>query len=619
MVWNGDSYCQRRQHSPNCYMSMSCQPVGQNTLQLQHQTGGLMQRDRPALNEEPRRSQGRLWALGWGQRFASIHPLVWLTILILACLVPFLNKAFFIDDTLFLRAAEQIQKHPLDFYGFKINWFGYTTPMTEAFENPPLTCYYISLVASLVGWSEPVLHFAFLLPALAAAWGTFKLAGFYCDQPLLPAVIAVATPVFLVSATGVMCDVMLLAFWVWAVTYFEKGMQSNGRLAFLCSGVMAGLAFLTKYPAVCLVPLLVAYGAFKKRNIGWWLLAPLIALTFIGAYEWITRKLYGHGLFLSAIHYASKYRAISQEGIFEKFIVALGFLGGCFLPVLFYSPFLWSRRTLQTGVCLLAACAFFVPWMPAFAGMLWEPSGGMNWGLLCQLALFVTIGVQALCLAGADVWSRRDTAGVLLCLWLCGVFLFALVGNWTINARSLLPATPAVAILVARKITLCRGNRLQQQRRISLWPALGACAVCLVVVGADVGQANTQRTAAREMCFKYRRSGRALKFAGHWGWQYYLEQLGATPLDLKTQHSAVGDIILSPTGSTAPFDSASEECRLLENAEYRAKSPCVTMNSSCGAGFYAAGLGPLPFAFGRIKPERFSAYEVFGTEAIGRR
>ena len=45
---------------------------------------------------------------------------VWLLMLVLVCLLPFINKAVHIDDTLFLRAAQQIQKHPLDFYGFRM-------------------------------------------------------------------------------------------------------------------------------------------------------------------------------------------------------------------------------------------------------------------------------------------------------------------------------------------------------------------------------------------------------------------------------------------------------------------------------------------------------------------
>jgi hypothetical protein len=88
------------------------------------------------------------------QRLASIPSFVWLSGLVFICLAPFANKAFHIDDTLFLRVAEQIQNHPFDFYGFKMNWYGATRPMVENFDNPPLACYYISVVATIAGWGE---------------------------------------------------------------------------------------------------------------------------------------------------------------------------------------------------------------------------------------------------------------------------------------------------------------------------------------------------------------------------------------------------------------------------------------------------------------------------------
>src|SRR6266566_5353229 len=85
----------------------------------------------------------------WKERFTAIPPQAWLVLLTFACLAPFLNKAFHIDDTLFLRAAQQIQKHPADFYGFNMNWYGTTMPMVQNFDNPPLASYYIALLASI--------------------------------------------------------------------------------------------------------------------------------------------------------------------------------------------------------------------------------------------------------------------------------------------------------------------------------------------------------------------------------------------------------------------------------------------------------------------------------------
>src|SRR6266498_903791 len=91
----------------------------------------------------------------------SVTPLVWLLAIFGLAFVPFADKAFHIDDTLFLRAAQQIQKHPGDFYGFSINWYGKTQPMTETFENPPLACYYLAGTSSVLGWNETALHLSF--------------------------------------------------------------------------------------------------------------------------------------------------------------------------------------------------------------------------------------------------------------------------------------------------------------------------------------------------------------------------------------------------------------------------------------------------------------------------
>ena len=46
-------------------------------------------------------------------------------------ILPFLNKPFHIDDPVYIWVADQIRRHPLDFYGFSTNWHGVTKPMYE--------------------------------------------------------------------------------------------------------------------------------------------------------------------------------------------------------------------------------------------------------------------------------------------------------------------------------------------------------------------------------------------------------------------------------------------------------------------------------------------------------
>ena len=90
--------------------------------------------------------------------------------------VPFLTKALHIDDPLFVWTAQHLRHHPLDFYGFDVNWSGVVRPMSQITKNPPLACYYLALAGSILGWSEPALHLAMLLPALGAIAGAYVLA-----------------------------------------------------------------------------------------------------------------------------------------------------------------------------------------------------------------------------------------------------------------------------------------------------------------------------------------------------------------------------------------------------------------------------------------------------------
>jgi 4-amino-4-deoxy-L-arabinose transferase-like glycosyltransferase len=553
-------------------------------------------------------------------RLASVFPLLCLLLLVLVCLLPFLGKAFFIDDTLFLRTAEQIQKHPFDFYGFQINWFDRTLPMVESTENPPLAGYYLALAALIGGWHEVTLHLAFLLPALLAVWGTYSLARNYCRHPFLAALVALLTPAFLVSATSVMCDVMLLAFWVWTLVFFERGLQKKGAVAeFVVGGCLAGLAVWAKFFGLALVPLLIAYGLFRTRRAGWWLLAPGLPLLFAAGYEWAGLALYGHDMLFSAAHYAFHSQKGTSDTIWEKTVVGLCFLGGCFLPGLFYTPLLWKRWALYLGLCLMAAGLLFIPRMSAFVWVLWNHDGTLNWIVFLEAALLAVGGFYIFLLAVADVWNRRDAVSLLLFLWFMGVLVFTVGLNWTINARSFLPAVPVLGILVARRLETLQVQANDDSRRCWrwLWPAIPAGAAGLLIANADYNLAGLYKSAAKELLSQYQKPGRTLWFQGHWGFQYYMEQGGARPLEtfVSTQPQSMvpvkdGDILVVPAQEKEDyFMQTSTQYRLLEVKTNAVNRSVATMNTSAGAAFYASKSGPFPFAVTGIRPQCFWIYQ----------
>jgi len=588
-------------------------------------------------------------------RLAAVPPLVWILLLVLGCLAPFCTKPVFVDDTLFLRAAEQIRNHPTDFYGFKMNWFGESRPMIEVFDNPPLTCYYIALVAGVIGWSEAALHLAFLLPALAAAWGTYSLAATFCERPGLATVITVLTPVFLISATTLMADVLLLAFWVWALVFFEKGLRNGGLGNYLIAGLLAGLAVLTKFSGLGVMLLMAAWAITirkpksESKNQRLWWLAVLIPLLVGIAYELLTRKLYGQGQFLAAASFSSQVRSASQSTVIERTFLGLCFAGGCFLPVLFYAPVMWRARTLLWMPVVFAVALILHPHLTHFQRV---TGGGvkLDWAAIVQTALFIVSGIHVAALAVADFWERldsdkvgdkvkdkvkdkvgdevgdevaamavadfwesRDFRVVILLLWTAGILVFGALLNWTINGRSFLPMAPALGILAARRIqTKVQSPKSEVQSPSRMWPpalALFGGVLSLLLARADYNVAKEEQQAAREIYAAYQRPGRTIWFEGHWGFQYYMEKLGAKPLDLVAPGITPRDVLVIPNSSPNVARPDPKTASLIGSQAYLPNRFFSTVSASVGACFYAAGRGPLPYAAGPIKPDYYFVFK----------
>jgi 4-amino-4-deoxy-L-arabinose transferase-like glycosyltransferase len=518
-------------------------------------------------------------------------------------LLPFTGKAFHMDDPLFLKTAQQIRSNPLDFYGFRVNWYGTEQPMWEVTRNPPLGSFFLALASGLGGWSELALHLAFLLPAVAAALGTLALARRFCAHPVVATLAAIATPAFLVSSTNVMCDVLLVALWVWAVELWIRGMEGRRPSLLVMSGVLIALAALTKYYGVALVPLLFVDGLARTRRPGWWAAALLIPIVALAGYQAWTRDLYGRGLLSDAAAYSSLIRFRSGPLLSVKIVAGLSFAGGCLASVAFFAPWLWRARTLA-----LAGTAGVLLAVAARLGLPAKTLGVTGAGSLAQLTLFGLAGAGVVALAAADVWPRRDADSILLGLWVTGTLLFAVLFNWTVNARSLLPAAPAVGILIARRLER-RPGPLRGRRFLPAAPLAAAIALSLAVAWADWRLANSARTAAADLAASGGGSGK-LWFEGHWGFQHYMEARGAQALDWRSSRLAPGDRV------AIPIDNANVVALPADAVVHRAIRDfpvlpfLATLNPHLRAGFYLDEWGSLPFAFGRVPPERYVLLEV---------
>jgi 4-amino-4-deoxy-L-arabinose transferase-like glycosyltransferase len=543
---------------------------------------------------DTKKTAASVWT-SWGQRY----PRAILVIITLACLLPFADKALHIDDPLFVWAGRHMQTRWWDPYGFDVNWYGWAMPMHDVTKNPPLASAFIALIISTFGESEFALHIGFSLQAIAAVWGTYALARRLCDHPIKAALAALFTPVFMISGTTLMCDMLMVALWIWAVVFWMRGLEENRSLMLVLAALLVGACSLAKYFGIALIPLLLAYSLVRNGKPGWWLAYLLIPLAIVGIYEGTTRALYGHGLMWDAFRYANQNEAHGTGAILFKAVTALSFTGGCGAIVLILAPVLWRSRSLITAAIV---ALFLLPTTWILSGTL-ALSGGSpaRIGVSMLWTLFILGGLSVLVLPFLE-WKRARSAEMLMLLfWIWGTFVFCIL-NWTINGRSVLPMIPAVAILLLRRVEFVRrANPLRLH-----WFFGIAALFSLAASFADYRLADSARAAVAEIQSRFGDSSSAtVWFQGHWGFQYYAQANGLRAFDLMHPRTRPGDLMVLPFNNTnlKPIpENTFERVALIEMPV----SPWMTtMGRSVGAGFYMDTLGPLPFSFGAVPAEKY--------------
>lgn len=560
--------------------------------------------------------------------------------LCVVALLPFASKAIHIDDPLFIWSARQIQQQPLDYFGFDANWDGTLRPMSQVMHNPPGFSYALAGWCRLFGWSETSLHtLVFLLAALAAA-GTYTLARELCPRPVEATLIAIFSPVFLVSATTVMSDIAMLCFWLWAIALWIGGLRHGDARRLAAATLCVTLAIATKYFAVALIPLLAIHALQcreRARRACLWLTIPIALLAL---FEWHSATLYGQGLIARAASAAGEMRSV--ESLLERSLIGFSFVGGNLIMLLAYAGHLWRRRTLSTGAVALAAIAGALIYVGELGGHALADESGPRWGLVAQVALFATCGLTLPILTAVELRRRRDPSSILLALWILGTLLYALfLFHWPAS-RTLLPLAPAVALLIARRPASSDAHPTTPRTAPSdahtterpaaavpdrpktgqlgptlasilrSWPVAALALLSLTVAWSDRAAADGARTAAGRIMDRLQSERGHVWFMGHWGFQHYMEQRGASAIDWTQSPIRAGDFVVLPINNTNVriFDQALVgEAMTLEQP---ASSWSATMSREFGAGFYSGLWGPIPYGFGRVPPDYYQVLRIRG-------
>ena len=546
----------------------------------------------------------------------------------LLLLLPFINKPVSLDDPLYIWAARQIAVHPLDFYGFQANWEGSLRPMWGFFQNPPLVSFFIATVGRFTGWNLPALHTAFAVIAMLTMIGVYLLAVELCDRPLFATLLALICPAFCVSATSLMCDVPMLCFWTWAVVFWIRGC---GRSAMWLpvAGITTAVAILTKYSGMNVIPLLIVYAAMHRatgKNRIIQVLSLLIPVAALYGFERFTSIRYGRGAISNATTFSVDQSIRQHATITLRTLDSFAYLGGGMLAAGIVMIAAMGRMTISifTGLALLLACVghlilhhangwlVYAP-IAAAAGIAPVSDGKPVWLFDLQFGVLAAIGIAVVFFCVLN-YFRSDTRPIraqslFLSLWIAGVFVFAGYLNWKINTRTLLPMLPAVCILAARVISLGRRPVITLSVALS---AIGAGIMAVFIVFGDYQIAVANRNAATKLVPPHAKlREHPVWFCGHWGFQYYMQEYGARPLDENATIILPGDLLVVALNNYG--SPHLDRLLLVGKLEVDPGIGVTPLSQPLGANFYGSDGNQLPFVFGPVPPEPFVIFKAMPT------
>jgi 4-amino-4-deoxy-L-arabinose transferase-like glycosyltransferase len=534
--------------------------------------------------------------------------LIFVLLILAVVYFPFADKAFNIDDTLFLKAAEQILVDPLDFYAGEVNWYGRPSPQYIINKNPPLVSYLIAGVASVFGFSEFALHSFFFLVLAFSAIGIYILGRQFGCKPLQTTILATFTPVFLVHGTNLMTDSSLLMFWIWGLVFWMNGIKTDAQKWFILAGLSVTFGILTKYSCIFLLPLMIFSGVWTYRKHGWWLLAVFIPVVAMLGFEYYTRILYGNGLFFEAYVYANENAPNERASYLDTTLIGLAFLGGCFPVALFLGPLSVGRFFRLLVFIFATGVLALVLYKGGIGDHSFTGDDGKNTAMIIQFCIFSLAGFCLVMVCMKELGNGFNHDSVFLLLWFFGIFVFASYLNWTINARSFILLVPAVGILLSRRLEHWSESRGNIKNVISYAMIGFAGLIAVATTHADYAWANIARLAAEDITAKYN-SPKRMFFQGHWGFQYYMEKAGALPVDYRSTDIQAGELVIVPRNNTAIL-RPNPVFELVKVIEYSNNSILATMSPARSSGFYSSKFGAVPYSFEKPGNEVYLVYRM---------
>ena len=506
-------------------------------------------------------------------------------------LVPFLDKAFTVDDHVFMFSAVHATVDPLHPTAFDMVWGD--APSRVALASGPVMAWLL-VPSALAGGAEWVAHAAQLLMLLLAVFGTVTLAirlGVTPPFSIAAGILLASTPTALAMAGTAMPDVPAMALGVVGLERLVAWRQERRPHQAVLAAILLGLAPLTRPHLV----LLLGIGAFllvgdvldasrwRVRPTLWLPLAAAPVLTIAIAFVVSDPHPASRGIVMATA-------GVSSFGTLAPNAAAFAIHWVLTVPL----AVAWVLLRPRSVVARWRAFAVFTA-----AAML------LVFGRRPGYAALAGIGATVLWDVVADGWKRRDSVQLTLGLWLLAPL--AVLPYPHFPSKYLLASVPAAAILVARE--LAAADRLRARAVLAVTCAAGL-ALGIAILRADAVFAGVGRRAAAELIAPQVAAGHRVWFVGHWGFQWYAERAGGRPVTITPPFPSKGDLVVVSLNSEPGREIPALLERMYPRTTHLARVEEFepggrAMDTSVRAGFFSQAWGYKPWAWGRGVVDRF--------------
>jgi len=519
--------------------------------------------------------------------------------------LPFLGKAFTIDDPIFLKEAEHVLVDPLHPTAFEYPWNQEPERVSAIVPTGPVGAW-ILVPAVLAGGSEPVAHLitlAFLWLAILATVSLGLQLGLGRAGATAAGLLLATAPAVLAMAGTAMPDVAAMALGVAGLDRLVAWNRDRRLLAALLAAILLGLAPLARTHLLLLLPLgalllvdePLSLDSWRGRPRSRWLpLAGAAALVWGGTV--LTRDPGG------------------TAGTIQGAVVSLSGLDNLpFNTVVFHVHWVMTT-TLGLAWAILRWRALLSRWwllVVGTAGAAFLLRLGHGTWEHQSMAPLAGLGLAVLADVVVDAWQRRDRLQAVLWLWLLLPLPAVIYVHFP--AKYLLASAPAAALLVAR--------RLKDVGRGAAWSVLGLSAVLGTLLGvamlrADSNFGDAGREAAATLIAPRVASGEHVWFLGHWGFQWYAERAGGRFFSVSPPYPVPGDIVVSSRESSPQFDilDLHDRSMIVPLARVELGEPGGRiMSRKGGAGFYSNTWGYLPWTWSEEPIESYFVWRLVKT------